>query len=76
MYRHIDREKINPYFPDVQTVRKDANQYMKNRDIFKALRKAYDRGMIDKQQLLTLRGQLKAGDVDGAVKGLARLTRI
>ena len=76
MYRHIDRDKIDPYFPDTQTVRDEAGKYLKNRRIFEELRRAYIKGMIDKQQLLTLRGQVKAGDVDGAVKGLARLLRV
>jgi len=76
MYRHIDRDKIDPYFPDTQTVRDEAGKYLKNRRIFEELRRAYIKGKIDKQQLLTLRGQVKAGDADGAVKGLARLLRV
>lgn len=31
------------------------------------------RDVLTRQQLLTLRGQIKSGDVDGAVKGLTRI---
>ena len=75
MYRRIDRDKLGAKMEDVREVRRDASYYVRNRRVFDDIRMAYMRGDIDKQQLLTLRGQVKAGDADGAVKGLAKLVR-
>lgn len=49
--------------------------YIRNRKLLRTLREHYLSGEIDKQQFLTLRGQVLSGDAQGAVIGLAKLTR-
>lgn len=53
--------------------REDASRYLKARLILSDLREKLRFGKITWQQYSTLRGQALAGDVDGAVKGLARV---
>lgn len=78
MYRKIDRDNIQPggyrYLGlERQKAKQQANHYLANNAIYDTLRKTYLRGEITKQQLLTLRGQVRSGDADGAWKGLERL---
>lgn len=54
-------------------VREDAGRYLRARLILSNLRDELRNGKITWQQYSTLRGQALAGDVDGAVKGLAKL---
>lgn len=56
-------------------VREDASRYLKARLILNDLRDKMRSGKISWQQYSTLRGQALAGDVDGAVKGLAKVLR-
>lgn len=58
-----------------RTVPEDAARFLRARIVLDELRKEYRRGRIDMQQFKTLRGQALAGDVGGAVKGLAKLLR-
>ena len=74
MYRKITRDNIRPKdYTDLGPVPEQADHYLANRRIYDELRTAYLRGYIDKQQLLTLRGQVRAGDADAAWKGLGRI---
>lgn len=73
MYGGINRDNIAPARVSSREVRREAGEYLQHRRIYEDLRVAYLRGKITKQQLLTMRGQVKAGDADGAVKGLAKL---
>lgn len=74
MYRKINRDNIRPKnYTDLGPVPEQANHYLANRRIYDELRVFYLRGHIDKQQLLTLRGQVRAGNADAAWKGLGRL---
>lgn len=72
MIRGIDRENIHPKVRP-RNIRKEATVYLKNHPIYTDLRDAYRKGTITKQQLLTLRGQVKAGDVAGAMNGLGAI---
>lgn len=72
MIRAIDRENIHPKVRPLN-IRKEASEYLHNHPILTDLRNAYRHGKITKQQLLTLRGQVKAGDVTGAMNGLGKL---
>ena len=60
---------------DAFDVRLDASRYLKARLILNDLRDKMRSGNISWQQYSTLRGQALAGDVDGAVKGLATVLR-
>lgn len=74
MYRKINRDNIRPKdYTDLGPVPEQANHYLANRRIYDEPRVAYLRGHIDKQQLLTLRGQVRAGNADASWKGLGRL---
>lgn len=73
MYGGINRDNIDPARVTTTDVRREAGAYLKHRRIYEDLRRAYLHNIITKQQLLTLRGQVKAGDADGAVRGLAKL---
>ena len=74
MYRGINRDNIEPNSRQkLMTVPEEAGHYLRNRNVYAKLRKAYLNGRIDRQELLTLRGQVKAGDANGAIKGLMRL---
>ena len=46
------------------------NDKEKEKAFLKRLRYCLQIGLVDRQQVRTLRGQVKAGDLDGAVKGL------
>ena len=72
MIRAIDRENIHPKVRP-RNIRKEASIYLNNHPIYTDLRDAYRKGKITKQQLLTLRGQVKAGDIAGAMNGLGTL---
>ena len=54
-------------------VEKDAVRFLKAHRVLGDLRREYMRKNITFQQYSTIRGQALNGDVDGAVKGLARL---
>lgn len=54
-------------------VPEDAARFLKARLILAELRGEHRAGRIDIQQYRTLRGQALAGDIDGAVRGLARI---
>lgn len=74
MYRKINRDNIRPKdYTDLGPAPEQAIHCLTNRGIYNELRAAYLRGHIDKQQLLTMRGQVRAGDADAAWKGLGRL---
>lgn len=60
---------------DAMDVREDASRYLRARLILNDLRKKHMAGKITWQQYSTMRGQALAGDIDGAVKGLARVLR-
>ena len=74
MYRKINRDNIRPKgYKDLGPTPEQARHYIANRGIYNELRAAYLRGNINKQQLLTLRGQVRAGDAECAYKGLGRI---
>jgi hypothetical protein len=74
MYRKINPDSIRPKdYKDLGPVPEQARHYLDNRGIYNELRTAFLHGNINKQQLLTLRGQVRAGDADGAYKGLGRI---
>ena len=75
MYRHIDRIRID-LTPNADEIRREADTYMRHRNVYNWIRKAYLKKKIDKDQLLTLHRMVKAGDVAGAVDGLARWSAI
>lgn len=58
-----------------EAVREDAGRYLKARLILNDLREKHMAGKITFQQYSTMRGQALAGDVEGAVKGLAKVLR-
>ena len=60
---------------DASDVREDASRYLRARLILNDLREKHMAGKITWQQYSTMRGQALGGDVDGAVKGLARVLR-
>lgn len=60
---------------DAMDVREDASRYLRARLILCDLRDKLMSGKITWQQYSTMRGQALAGDVDGAVRGLARVLR-
>ena len=72
MYRKIDNSKVAPAI-DRQQVRRDALHYVRYRYIYADIRKAYAENRIDRHQFLTLHGQVRAGDAEGAEKGLRKL---
>ena len=71
-YRRIDWDNIDPMLTAKKIVA-ESNDYLVHRQILDDLRKAYIRGHITREQLLTLRGYVKAGDATHAQKGLADL---
>ena len=74
MYGKINRENIQPNSKETtMALREEAAHYSKYRREYDELRKAYLQDYITKQELKTLRGQLKSGDATGAMKGLAVL---
>ena len=73
MYGRINRDNIHPKAPDPRALKRESNAYLANRHVFDMLARALKRGEITHQEYTTLRGQVKAGDADGAVKGLGRI---
>jgi tRNA C32,U32 (ribose-2'-O)-methylase TrmJ len=71
-YRRIIREKISTR-ENMEKLREEREFYIRHQKLFAEMRMAYGRGRITRQELLTLRGQIKAGDAAGAKKGLMRL---
>ena len=55
------------------SAREEAAHYAVNRKVYEEIRYAYRCGYIDRQQMLTLRGQVRAGNSEGAMKGLGTL---
>ena len=55
------------------TVPEDAGRYLRARSVLEVLRDRYKRKIITQQEMKTLRGQAINGDIDGAVKGLAKI---
>lgn len=55
------------------TVPEDAGRYLRAHKVLTELRERYLKRRITPQQYKTLRGQAIAGDIDGAVKGLAKI---
>ena len=74
MYRGIDRRNIDAKI-DVRELNASARAYRANHRFLSSLRTAYTRGEITRHELLTLRGQALAGDIDGATKGFAKILR-
>ena len=66
-------EPVSREIGTTQAVREDAGRYLRARLIVSNLRDELRNGKITWQQYSALRGQALAGDVDGAVKGLAKL---
>lgn len=57
------------------TVPEDAGRYLRAHKVLTELREKYLKRRITPQQYRTLRGQAIAGDIDVAVKGLAKALR-
>ena len=55
------------------TVPDDAGRYLRAYKVLTELREKYSKRRITPQEYKTLRGQAIAGDIDWAVKGLARI---
>ena len=75
MIDKVKRQDLDNGERESLDVRYDAGRYLKARLILNDLREKLRFGKISYQQYATLRGQALAGDVDGAVKGLARVMR-
>lgn len=74
MYGKINRENIQPNSKETTwALREEVSHYSKYRREYDELRKAYLQNYITKEELKTLRNQLKSGDAAGAMKGLAVL---
>ena len=74
MYGKINRENIQPDSKETMwALREEAAHYSKYRREYDELRKAYLQDYITKEELKTLRRQLKSGDATGAMQGLAVL---
>ena len=71
MYRRLKKENIEQPLMTTAQVQEEAKHYTVNRKIYDELRKAYLDDRITQEQLKQLRDMVKAGDADGAVKGLA-----
>ena len=69
----IDRQKVALTPIDTNELRQEANVYLKNYKLLNDLRKAYLRGKITADDLITLRKMVKAGDADGAVRTYGKL---
>ena len=70
-YRRINPQNISTR-ENMAKLREEREFFIKHQKLF-AVRMAYGRGRITRQELMTLRGQIKAGDAAGAKKGLMRL---
>ena len=71
--RGIDRAQIAPGKALDGNVAEDAGRYLRAHRLLTEIRKKYLAGRITFQEYRTVRGQAVAGDVDGAMKGLARI---
>lgn len=69
------KQPVSREIKTAQAVREDAGRYLRARLILNDLREKHLAGKITWQQYSTMRGQALAGDVDGAVKGLAKVLR-
>lgn len=73
MYGRINRANICPTRADRERMRREAGVYSQNHRLFTALRGAYIDGVLTKEQLLTLRSMVMAGDAEGAERGLKKI---
>jgi hypothetical protein len=71
-YRRIDRENLSTGV-NMREMGEERRLFVRNQKLFADMRTAYAREQITRQELLTLRGQIKAGDAEGARNGLGRL---
>lgn len=71
-YRHIIREKISTQ-ENMEKLCEDRALFIKYQKLFCDMRMAYGHGMITQEELMTLRGQIKAGDGAGAKAGFDRM---
>ena len=71
--RGIDRTKIAPERVDAVKQNADASKYLRAHFLLSNIRKKYLLGRITFQEYRTIRGQAIGGDLDGAMKGLARI---
>jgi len=69
------KQSVSREIKTAEAVREDAGRYLRARQILRELRGRRVSGEITAQQYRTIRGQALAGDVDGAVKGLAKVLR-
>ena len=69
------KQPVSREIKTAQAVREDAGRYLRARVILNDLREKHLARKITWQQYSTMRGQALAGDVDGAVKGLAKVLR-
>ena len=75
MIDKVKRHDLENGERDAMDVREDASRYLRARLILNDLREKHMAGKITWQQYSTMRGQALSGDIDGAVKGLARVLR-
>ena len=68
-YRRIIRENISTR-EDMEKLRAEREFFIKHQKLFSEMRSAYAHGRITREELLNLRGQIKAGDAVGARKRL------
>ena len=73
MIAKVKRHDLENGERDAMDVREDASRYLRAQLILSDLREKYAQGKITWQQYSTMRGQALAGDVDGAVRGLAKV---
>ena len=71
-YRRINPQRISTR-ENITKLREERELFIRYQKLFCDMRMAYAHGLIDKQELLTLRGQIKAGDGAGAKAGFHRL---
>ena len=73
MIDKVKRHDLENGERDAMDVREDASRYLQARLILNDLKEKYTQGKINWHQYSTMRGQALAGDVDGAVRGLAKV---
>lgn len=71
-YRRINPQNISTR-ENMAKLREERELFIRHQKLFAEMRMAYAHGLIDKQELLTLRGQIKAGDGVGAKAGFKKL---
>lgn len=69
------KQPMNREIKTAQAVREDAGRYLRARLILNDLREKHLAGKISYERCKALRAQALEGDVDGAVKGLAKALR-